>query len=323
VIEKMTKKSPEEEKTKKAGVGGGVPTPHEEKHQEQAKEEKKGEEVKEEKTRYVIQYNKSLQEEGYLTLKKEGKVWVTESKDKAEGIAEKLMQRHADILMVRICRVKDGVLIPVTEYTGRDIIEKSKNVLPEEFKGIIQEEMLEFMDQEEIGSIRNLISEYLRKKEQIEQFSRLAVQRSSFKRNKEKMQKLEEIKKKYQAAKETYEEAKEIWDKAREEAENFISEEEKHLPAIGRWLRIEITGVGRTVRRTSGRTRVTGGKRQLILQFLRDNKGSKFSEKEIRERLKQQYQEYSWSQQSCWAAIKSLREEGIINRDSEGRYYLP
>jgi len=256
-------------------------------------------------------------------VKREGKIWITQKLDKAKEACEKLIAKHPEIVMSRVCRVSGNTLIPVYELTGKDVVIKNKTALPEEMRGIIQPDMLDYMDQEEIGSIRNLISEYLRKKEQIEQFSRLAVQRSSFKRNKEKMQKLEEIKRNYQAAKETYEEAKRIWEEAKEEAEQFIAEEEKHLPAIGRWLRVEITGVGRTVRRTSGRTRVTGGKRQLILQFLRDNKDKRFSEKEIRDQLKQRYQEYSWSQQSTWAPLKSLREEGLVSQDSEGRYFIP
>jgi len=306
---------------KKEVVGSGEPTTHEEKNTGKEVKEEKREEIKEEK--YVIQVNRTSEEEGYTVVKKEGKIWITQKLDKAKEACEKLIAKHPEIVMSRVCRVSGNTLIPVYELTGKDVVIKNKTALPEEMRGIIQPDMLDYMDQEEIGSIRNLISEYLRKKEQIEQFSRLAVQRSSFKRNKEKMQKLEEIKRNYQAAKETYEEAKRIWEEAKEEAEQFIAEEEKHLPAIGRWLRIEITGVGRTVRRTSGRTRVTGGKRQLILQFLRDNKDKRFSEKEIREQLKQRHQEYSWSQQSCWAPLKSLREEGIIAQDEEGKYYLP
>ena len=307
------KTSPKKEKPVK---GSGEPLTHKEESQVEKREE-----VKEEK--YVIQVNRTSEEEGYTVVKKEGKIWITQKLDKAKEACEKLIAKYPEIVMSRVCRVSGNTLIPVYELTGKDVVIKNKTALPEEMRGVIQPDMLDYMDEGEINSIRALIAEYLRKKQEIEQFSRLAVQRSSFKRNKDNMKRLEEIKREYEAAKKTYEEAKEIWDKAREEAENFIAEEEKHLPAIGRWLRIEITGVGRTVRRTSGRTRVTGGKRQLILQFLRDNKGSKFSEKEIRERLKQQYQEYSWSQQSCWAAIKSLREEGIINRDSEGRYFIP
>ena len=318
----MIEMNKEKTSPKKEVVGSGEPTTHEEKNTgKEVKEEEKREEVKEEK-RYVLQYNKGVSEEGYTLLKKEGKI-LTFTKDKAVEIAEKLMAKHVDLTAVRICRIKGDILIPEQEISGRDIVVKNKQVLPSEMRGIIQEDLLDYMDEQEISAIRNLIAEYLRKKQEIEQFSRLAVQRSSFKRNKDNMKRLEEIKREYEAAKKTYEEAKEIWDKAREEAENFIAEEEKHLPAIGRWLRIEITGVGRTVRRTSGRTRVTGGKRQLILQFLRDNKEKRFSEKEIREQLKQRYQEYSWSQQSCWAPLKSLREEGIIAQDEEGKYYLP
>jgi len=303
---------------KKAGKESGASLPHkEESHEEVEREEKK-----EEKTRYVIQYNKSLQEEGYLALKKEGKVWVTENKDKAEDVATKIMQKHPEITMVRICRVKDGVLIPVTEYTGRDIIEKSKNVLPEEFKGIIQEEMLEFMDEQELQNIRGLITEFIRKREQITQLSRIAVQRSAFRRDKEKVKALESLKEEYRRTKEEYAKAKEQWERIREKIETFITEEEKRLPSIGAWLRGEITGT-RAVRRTSGRQRITGGKRQLILQFLRDNKPNKFSEKEMREKLKEMYSDYSWSQQSTWAPLKSLREEGLISQDSEGRYFIP
>jgi len=308
------KTSPKKEKPVK---GSGEPLTHKEESQVEKREEKK-----EEKTRYVIQYNKSLQEEGYLTLKKEGKVWVTENKDKAEDVATKIMQKHSEITMVRICRVKDGVLIPVTEYTGKDIIEKSKNVLPEEFRGIISEDMLQYMDEQELQNIRGLITEFIRKREQITQLSRIAVQRSAFRRDKEKVKALESLKEEYKRAKEEYVRAKEQWERTKEKIETFITEEEKRLPSIGAWLRGEITGA-RAVRRTSGRVRAPGGKRELILKFFQEHKGEKFKEREIREKLSQLHQDYSWSQQSCWAPLKTLREEGIIAQDEEGKYYLP
>jgi len=308
------KTSPKKEKPVK---GSGEPLTHKEESQVEKREEKK-----EEKTRYVIQYNKSLQEEGYLTLKKEGKVWVTENKDKAEDVATKIMQKHSEITMVRICRVKDGVLIPVTEYTGKDIIEKSKNVLPEEFRGIISEDMLQYMDEQELQNIRGLITEFIRKREQITQLSRIAVQRSAFRRDKEKVKALESLKEEYKRAKEEYVRAKEQWERTKEKIETFITEEEKRLPSIGAWLRGEITGA-RAVRRTSGRVRAPGGKRELILKFLQEHKGEKFKEVEIRKKLSEIYQNYSWSQQSCWAPLKTLREEGIIAQDEEGKYYLP
>jgi len=309
------KTSPKKEKPVK---GSGEPLTHKEVN---AGKEERRKEVKEE--RYVIQINRGTTEDTYATVKKEGKVYVTTDKTKAEEIAAKLIGKHTDILAVRVCRVKDNTLIPETEITGRDAIIKNKTALPEEMRGVIAEDMLDYMSEEEIGSIRNLIAEYLRKKAEIETFSRLAVQRSAFKRDKKNMQRLEEITKRYRDTKERYEAIKEEWDTVKQDVEGFIEEYERKYPAIGRWLRIEITGTGRTIRRTSGRVRTPGGKRELILKFLRNNKGSKFTEKEIREQLKQQYQEYSWSQQSCWAAIKSLREEGIINRDEEGKYYLP
>ena len=318
VIEKMSPKT-KEEKTKKAGVGGGVPIPHEEKN---TGKEVKEEEKREEEKRYVLQYNKGVSEEGYTLLKKEGKI-LTLTKDKAVEIAEKLMAKHVDLTAVRICRIKGDILIPEQEISGRDIVIRNRQVLPPEMRGIIQEDLLDYMDQEEIGSIRNLISEYLRKKEQIEQFSRLAVQRSAFKRNKENVEKLEEIAKKYKEIKEQYEQIKEAWDNIKTEVEEYIEEQEKQYPSISRWLRVEITGTGRTIRRTSGRQRITGGKREVILRFLRDNRDKRFTEKEIREQLKQRHQEYSWSQQSTWAPLKSLREEGIIAQDEQGRYYLP
>ena len=132
-----------------------------------------------------------------------------------------------------------------------------------------------------------------------------------------------EIAKKYKEIKEQYEQIKEAWDKIKTEVEEYIEEQEKQYPSIGRWLRVEITGTGRTIRRTSGRQRITGGKREVILRFLRDNKGARFTEKEIRQRLKEINSDYSWSQQSTWAPLKSLREEGIIAQDEEGKYYLP
>jgi len=256
-------------------------------------------------------------------VKKEGKVYVTTDKTKAEEIAAKLIGKHTDILAVRICRVKDNTLMPETEITGRDAIIKNKTALPEEMRGVIQPDMLDYMNEEEITSIRNLIAEYLRKKQEIETFSRLAVQRSAFKRDKQNMERLEEITKRYRDTKERYEAIKEEWDTVKQDVEGFIEEYERKYPAIGRWLRIEITGTGRTIRRTSGRTRVTGGKRELILKFLRDNKDKRFKEKEIREKLKEVNSDYSWSQQATWGALKALREEGLISQDSEGRYFIP
>jgi len=312
----MTKtKSPET----KEGKESGASLPHKEESQVEKREEIK----EEEKTKYVIQINRGTTEDTYATVKKEGKVYVTTDKTKAEEIAAKLIGKHTDILAVRVCRVKDNTLIPEVEITGKDAIIKNKTALPEEMRGVIQPDMLDYMDQQEINSIRNLISEYLRKKAEIEQFSRLAVQRSAFKKNKENMERLRDITANYKAAKEAYEAAKKAYEEAKEEAEKFIEEAEKRYPTIGRWLQVEITGTGRTIRRTSGRQRVTGGKRELILKFLRDNKGNKFTEKEIREKLSQLYQQYSWTQQSTWNPLKSLREEGLVSQDSEGRYYLP
>jgi len=312
----MTKtKSPET----KEGKESGASLPH--KEESQVKQEEKKEETKEE-TRFVLQYNKTTDEDNYETLRKQGKVYVTTDKTKAEEIAERIMQKHPEVVATRICRISNGVLIPVTEFTGRDIIKKSKNVLPEEFRGIISSDMLEYMDDQELQNIRGLITEFIRKREQITQLSRIAVQRSAFKRDKTKVKALESLKEEYRRAKEEYAKAKEQWEKTREKIETFITEEEKRLPSIGAWLRGEITGA-RAVRRTSGRVRAPGGKRELILKFFQEHKGEKFKEREIREKLSQLYQDYSWSQQSCWAAIKSLREEGIINRDSEGRYFIP
>jgi len=314
----MTKtKSPE---AKKAGKESGASLPHKEESQVEKREEKK-EETKEE-TRFVLQYNKTTDEDNYETLRKQGKVYVTTDKTKAEEIAERIMQKHPEVVATRICRISNGVLIPVTEFTGKDIIEKSKNVLPEEFRGIVSEDMLQYMDEQELQNIRGLITEFIRKKEQITQLSRIAVQRSAFRKDKTKVKALESLKEEYRRAKEEYTRAKEQWEETREKIETFISEEEKRLPSIGAWLRGEIMGV-RTVRRTSGRVRAPGGKRELILKFFQEHKGEKFKEREIREKLSQLHQDYSWSQQSCWAPLKSLREEGIIAQDEQGRYYLP
>ena len=308
------KTSPKKEKPVK---GSGEPlTPKE----INAGKEEEREEIKE---KYVIQINRGTTEDTYATVKKEGKVYVTTDKTKAEEIAAKLIGKHTDILAVRICRVKDNTLMPETEITGRDAIIKNKTALPEEMRGVIQPDMLDYMNEEEITSIRNLIAEYLRKKQEIETFSRLAVQRSAFKRDKQNMERLEEITKRYRDTKERYEAIKEEWDTVKQDVEGFIEEYERKYPAIGRWLRIEITGTGRTIRRTSGRTRVTGGKRELILKFLRDNKDKRFKEKEIREKLKEVNSDYSWSQQATWGALKALREEGLISQDSEGRYFIP
>ena len=316
----MIEMNKEKTSPKKEVVGSGESTTHEEKNTGKEVKEEKREEIRE---KYVIQINRGTTEDTYATVKKEGKVYVTTDKTKAEEIAAKLIGKHTDILAVRVCRVKDNTLIPETEITGRDAIIKHKTALPEEMRGVIAEDMLDYMSEEEITSIRNLIAEYLRKKAEIETFSRLAVQRSAFKRDKKNMQRLEEITRRYRDTKERYEAIKEEWDTVKQDVEGFIEEYERKYPAIGRWLRIEITGTGRTIRRTSGRTRVTGGKRELILKFLRDNKDKRFKEKEIREKLKEVNSDYSWSQQATWGALKALREEGLISQDSEGRYFIP
>ena len=304
---------------KKAGKESGASLPH--KEESQVKQEEKKEETKEE-TRFVLQYNKTTDEDNYETLRKQGKVYVTTDKTKAEEIAERLMQKHPEVVATRICRISNGVLIPVTEFTGKDIIEKSKNVLPEEFRGIVSEDMLQYMDEQELQNIRGLITEFIRKREQITQLSRIAVQRSAFRRDKKKVKALESLKEEYRRAKEEYAKAKEQWERIREKIETFITEEEKRLPSIGAWLRGEITGT-RAVRRTSGRVRAPGGKRELILKFPQEHKGEKFREGEIREKLSQLYQQYSWTQQSTWNPLKSLREEGLVSQDSEGRYFIP
>ena len=309
------KTSPKKEKPVK---GSGEPLTQKEIN---AGKEEKREEIKEEK--YVIQVNRTSEEEGYTVVKKEGKIWITQKLDKAKEACEKLIAKYPEIVMSRVCRVSGNTLIPVYELTGKDVVIKNKTVLPEEMRGVIQSDMLDYMNEQEISAIRNLIAEFLRKRAEIEAFSRLAIQRSAFKRDKKNVKKLEEIAKKYKEIKEQYEQIKEAWDNIKTEVEEYIEEQEKQYPSIGRWLRVEITGTGRTIRRTSGRQRITGGKREVILRFLRDNKGARFTEKEIRQRLKEINSDYSWSQQSTWAPLKSLREEGIIAQDEEGKYYLP
>jgi len=311
----MTKtKSPET----KEGKESGASLPHKEESQVEKREEKK----EEGKEKFVIQVNRGIEEDTYTTVKQQGKIWITSDKEKAIEIGEKILSKHIDIAMVRICRVSNGVLIPEHEISGKDIVMKNKEVLPKEMQGIISEDMLQYMDEQELQNIRGLITEFIRKREQITQLSRIAVQRSAFRRDKTKVKALENLREEYRRAKEEYARAKEQWERTKEKIETFITEEEKRLPSIGAWLRGEITGT-RAVRRTSGRARAPGGKRELILQFLRDNKDKRFSEKEIREQLKQRYQEYSWSQQSTWAPLKSLREEGLVSQDSEGRYFIP
>jgi len=307
------KTSPKKEKPVK---GSGEPLTHKEVSQVEKREEKKEEE------KFVIQVNRGMEEDTYTTVKQQGKIWITSDKEKAIDIGEKILGKHTDIAMVRICRVSNGVLIPEHEISGKDIVMKNKEVLPKELQGIISEDMLQYMDEQEVQNIRGLITEFIRKREQITQLSRIAVQRSAFRKDKEKVKALESLKEEYRRAKEEYTRAKENWDKIREKVESFITEEEKRLPSVGAWLRGEITGT-RAVRRTSGRARAPGGKRELILKFLQEHKGEKFKEVEIRKKLSQLYQDYSWSQQSCWAPLKSLREEGIIAQDEEGKYYLP
>ena len=214
------------------GVGKqGEPTP-----QREGKRPEEKEEIKEEgKEKYVIQVSPQIEgEEGWLSVKKEGKIFVFSSQKNAEESLSRVMQRHPEMLRGRVMRIQksgdSSVLIPVMEVNGKQIIQQSKDILPPEMKEYVDETMLSMMNEEEISGIRSLISDLIRKKQEIERFSRIAVQRSSFLRNKEKKEKMEKLKNRYEKAKERLEKAKAEWDAVREAIEDFTSEIGREYP---------------------------------------------------------------------------------------------
>ncbi|MHC1635746.1 MAG: hypothetical protein ACXQTS_03860 [Candidatus Methanospirareceae archaeon] len=312
----------------KEAVGeGGVSSTQ--KEESQAKKE----EVKEEgKEKYVIQVSREIEgEDNYLSVKRDGKVFIFSSKRNAEESLNRVMQRHPEMMRGRILRIEkrgdSNVLIPETEITGKEVIKHSEDILPPEMKGYVDETMLSMMNEEEITGIRSLISDLIRKREEIEKFSRIAVQRSSFLRDEKKKEKMEKLKNRYEKAKERLEKAKAEWDSVREAIEDFTSEIGKEYPELPAWVRASITGERGipSPNRGQGRRRVPQGKKGIILKFLQMHRGEKFREVEIIKGIKEagMGEDYSWSQQSVNPRIRSMLSEGIISQDSEGRYYLP
>ncbi|MHC1635238.1 MAG: hypothetical protein ACXQTS_01260 [Candidatus Methanospirareceae archaeon] len=311
----------------KGGVEeGGVSSTHEEESQV------KKEEVKKEEEKYIIQVSKAIEgEDSYVPVRKDGKIFVFSTRDNAEESMRRIMQRHPDVLRARVMRVvkrnDNHVLVPEIEISGKEIIKHSESILPEEMKGYVSEEMLQYMDEEELSGIRALIAELVRKKSEIEKFSRIAVQRSSFKKNTEMVKEMEELKKKYTRAKEQLQKAKENWDSAKEAVEDFINRSIAKYPELGNWLRINITGEGQTriPNRGQGRRRSPEGKKGIILKFLQMHRGEHFKETELIRKIQEagMGENYSWTQQSTNPRLRAMLSEGLISQDESGRYYLP
>jgi len=287
---------------------------------------------KEEKDRYVIQVSPQVDgEEGWLSVKKEGKIFVFSSRQNAEESLNRVMSKHPEMIRGRVMRVeKRGdkhLLIPEMEISGKEVVERNKEILPKEMQGYIEPEMLEFMNEEELSGIRALIAELVRKKSEIEKFSRIAVQRSSFKKNTKMVKKMEELRNRFVKRKEELTKAKEAWENTKEEVENFISEVTKKYPELGQWVKVSITGEGQITapNRGQGRRRSPEGKKGIILKFLQEHRGQKFKEAEIIRGIVESGMgsNYSWKQQTVNPRIRSMLAEGIISQDAEGRYFLP
>ena len=235
------------------------------------------------------------------------------------------------MLRGRVMRIqKNGdssVLIPVMEANGKQIIQQSRDILPPEMKEYVDEEMLNMMNEEEISGIRSLISDLIRKKAEIEKFSRLAVQRSSFKKNSKMVKKMEELRDRFVKTKEELQRAKEAWENTKEEVEDFISEVTKEYPELGQWVKVNITGEGQASvpNRGQGRRRSPEGKKGIILQFLKEHRGEHFKEVELIRKIQEagMGKNYSWTQQSTNPRLRAMLSEGLISQDESGRYYLP
>ena len=310
---------------KEAGKESGDSLPQKEESQV------KKEEVKEEGG-YVIQVSPQIEgEEGWLSVKKEGKIFVFSSRQNAEESLNRVMSKHPEMVRGRVMRVEQRgdrhLLIPEIEISGKEVVEHNKEILPKEMQGYISEDMLEFMNEEEIQGIRSLIADLIRKKEEVAKFGRIAVQRSAFKKDTKRVKRMEELQKKYHKRKEALQKAKEAFERIKESVHEFIEENLKEYPELERWLRVSITGEGRlpSPNRGQGRRRVPEGKKGIILKFLQMHRGEKFREVEIIKGIKEAGMggDYSWSQQSVNPRIRSMLSEGIISQDSEGRYYLP
>jgi len=311
---------------KEAGKESGDSLPH--KEESRVKKEVK----KEEKDRYVIQVSPQVDgEEGWLSVKKEGKIFVFSSRQNAEESLNRVMSKHPEMIRGRVMRVEERgdkhLLIPEMEISGKEIVEHNKEILPKEMQGYIQPEMLEFMNEEEIQGIRSLIADLIRKKEEVAKFGRIAVQRSAFRKDAKRVKKMEELQKLYHERKEALQKARIAFEEIKGSIHEFIEENLKEFPELERWLRVSITGEGSlpTPNRGQGRRRSPEGKKGIILRFLQMHRGQKFREVEIIKGIQEAGMggDYSWSQQSVNPRIRSMLSEGIISQDSEGRYYLP
>jgi len=194
-------------------------------------------EEKEEEERYIVQVSKAVDgEESYVPVRKENKIFVFSSRNNAEESMRRIMQRHPEVLRARVMRVvkrgESSVLVPEIEISGREIIKHSQAILPEELRGYVNEEMLEFMSEEELSGVRSLIAELIRKKTEIERFSRIAVQRSAFKKDTKRVKKMEELQKEYQKRKERLAKARVAYEEIKEEVRNFIEENLKEFPEL-------------------------------------------------------------------------------------------
>jgi len=312
---------------KEAVEKGGVSSTH--KEESQAKKEKAREEEKE---RYVVQVSQGVEgEDNWLSLKKEGKIFIFSSKRNAEESLNRVMSKHPEMIRGRVMRIEkrgdSNTLIPEIEISGKQVVEHNKEILPKEMQGYISEDMLSFMNEEEIQGIRSLIADLIRKKDEVAKFGRIAVQRSAFKKDAKRVKQMEELHKKYHERKEALRKAKEAFEEIKESVHEFIEENLKEYPELERWLRVSITGEGSlpSPNRGQGRRRSPEGKKGIILRFLREHRGEHFKETELIRKIQEagMGENYSWTQQSTNPRLRAMLSEGIISQDESGRYYLP
>ena len=311
------------------GVGKkGEPAPQKEERPEEKKEEVK----EEKKERYVVQVSQGVEgEDNWLSLKKEGKIFIFSNKRNAEESLNRVMSKHPEMIRGRVMRIEKrgdrNTLIPEIEISGKQVVEHNKEILPKEMQGYISEDMLSFMNEEEIQGIRSLIADLIRKKEEVAKFGRIAVQRSAFKKDAKRVKQMEELHKKYHERKEALRKAKEAFEEIKGSVHEFIEESLKEFPELERRLRVSITGEGRlpSPNRGQGRRRVPEGKKGIILKFLQEHRGQKFKEAEIIRGIVESGMgsDYSWKQQTVNPRIRAMLAEGIISQDEQGRYYLP
>ena len=313
---------------KEAGKESGESLPHvEESHVKDGKEEEK-----EREERYVIQVSPQIEgEEGWLSIKKEGKIFVFSSRQNAEESLNRVMSKHPEMVRGRVMRIEkrgdSSILIPEMEINGKEVIERNREILPPEMREYVDPQMVEMMDDEEISGIRSLIADLIRKKSEIERFSRIAVQRSSFLKKEEKVKEMQKLKNRWEKAKKRLENAKKEYEKTREAIEDFIGKTSAEFPELQSWLRVSITGEGSlpSPNRGQGRRRSPEGKKGIILKFLQEHRGQRFKEAEIIKGIKESGmgRDYSWKQQTVNPRIRSMLAEGLIAQDETGRYYLP